>query len=359
MKKIAIATSLLALLFLISCLSNVATVQTEAATALSTQTTMSTQTVTITATPTLKYWRWSNALVTFNDMEVLSDSEVWVVGQGVIVHDRPKVMHLTGSYEFSREFDFGSQLLSAIDFITPNDGWLIVWGGGQISHWNGKEWTDIVPFDFKNPILLDIKFANKNMGWAVGCYHEESEIAVIMQWNGKSWENQPLSGEINDGYCLTGIDVVSETNAWAIGAKYEKGVLLHWNGSTWQEISLPLEFKSTIYNNSISATGASDVWVSGFDTISHWNGSIWHTTTLPFFSWYSENTSVSPGILALSDNDVWVGGRSLFHWNGNTWDNANYDTNNDYIVDIEADSDGNIWALTMLGRILQLYNETR
>lgn len=352
MKITVSITTLLVAIILTSCAPTVRPSSTATSTPVVTPTITPTPTATIMPAP--KSWRWSNSLVTFNDMAVLPNKEVWAIGQrGTIIHDRLGVYHLENPFDYSREFMFpGHGYLSGVSFISPNDGWLTAFGG-QIFHWDGQEWSNVVPFGFDNPVLLDIKFANENNGWAVGCYRDSDDIPVLMQWNGISWENIILSGEITNGYCLEDIEVVSNTNVWIVGDKYQKGTVIHWDGIQWQNIISPPEMKS---GESISATSSSDVWVLDGEKIFHWDGSVWEYTEIPVSFWYSENDSASPDILALSQDNVWVGGRTLFHWNGHEWNNADYDTDFGYIVDIEVDSDGNVWALTLTGIILQLDN---
>lgn len=317
---------------------------------------ISTQTVapepTITPTPTQLSWGWSNALVTFNDMAVLSGSEVWAIGQhGTIIHDRPQIMHLTNPYDYPGEYNFnGGGYLSAVDFISENDGWLTGWVG-QIFHWDGKSWVISVHPDLeKGTTWLDIDFAKNDMGWVAGCYRHGDDIAVLWKWNGNSWESTSLVGEVNNDYCLTDIDVVTDTDVWIVGDKYQNGVLLHWDGQGWKEFPTPPLSGGV----AVGAVPTGQVWVLGGDGIYYWDNIKWTHTEMPVYFWYSENDSAHPKILAVSQNNVWVGGRTLYHWNGNEWQNKNYDEKFGYIVDIEVDPDGEIWALTLSGTILRL-----
>jgi hypothetical protein len=308
-----------------------------------------------TATPTSISWQWSNALVTFNDMAVLSGSEIWAIGQnGTIIHDRPQIMHLTAPYEYPGEYNFASGgYLGAIDFISENDGWLTA-SGGQIFHWDGQKWNTIIPFGFENPRWSDIDFAKSSIGWAAGCQSSNSDVPVLRRWNHNSWENITLSGAINDGYCLNDIDVVSETDVWIVGEKYQSGKLLHWDGLEWQEFPTPPEMGS---GTAVSALDTGQVWVLGGNVIYYWDGSDWTYTEMPVGFWYSENTLAHATVLALSQSNVWVGGRTLFHWDGSEWKDTSYNSKFGYIVDIEVDPDGNIWALTLLGTTLLLLEE--
>jgi hypothetical protein len=308
------------------------------------------------ATLTPKSWQWRNALVTFNDMAVLPNKEMWAIGQnGTIIHDRLGIYHLEKTFDYPGEYNFaGGGYLSGVDFISQNDGWLTA-SHGRIFHWDGTEWSIVLEFVFeeKLPGLLDIGFSNSNNGWAVGCYRRYQygkDLPLIMQWDGYSWEKVSLSDEMNNGYCLTDVDVVSNTNVWVVGDKYQDSILLNWNGSQWQKITTHTDM---VNGFAVSAIDSTNVWVLGKDNIFFWNGSVWKKTEISVDFWVGA-TSASPDVLAISQDNVWVGGGSLFHWNGFEWIDVDYDTKYGNIVDIEVDPDGNIWALTLSGVILQL-----
>jgi hypothetical protein len=348
MKKIIIVVFIP--IILMSCTGIVAPVATEMLVPTVAQT--NTPLPTVTATPPLLSWQWSNALVTFNDMTVLSESEVWAVGQhGTIVHARPHRIYSTDPYEYPGEFSFaGGGYLGAIDFISENDGWLTAWGG-QIFHWDGQNWTESIPLNWE-PTWFDIEFAKSDLGWVVGCYQNGGDNgAVIWQWNGSSWENISLPSEINHNYCFTDINVVSENDVWVVGNRYEDSILLHWDGLNWQESSTQPSRRGF----AVGAVSTGEVWVLGFDGIDYWNGSEWTFTEMKVYFQYGEGAA-DPAILAISQNNVWVGGSALFHWNGSEWKNTAYDVNYGYIVDIETDANGKVWALTLSGTILQLFD---
>jgi hypothetical protein len=344
-----IILTLLLVVFLASC-NSVTNVPVRTTTPVPTPIETTMPTPTITSTPTQSGWHWSNALVTFNDMTVLSGNEVWAIGQnGTIIHDKVHVAHLSEVFDYQGQR--GGGYLSAIDFASENDGWITGWAG-QIFHWDGKSWTVNMPPDLeKGLVWLDINFAKKDVGWVVGCYRNGSnDIAVLNKWNGNSWENVSLTGEVNNGYCLNEIEVVTDTDVWVIGDKYQNGILLHWDGLSWKQFLAPPLGGGV----AVGAVATGQVWVLGGDGIYYWDNNTWTHTEMPVYFWYSENGSAHPKILAVSQNNVWVGGRTLYHWDGNEWQNKNYDEKYGYIVDIETDPDGKVWALTLSGTILEL-----
>jgi photosystem II stability/assembly factor-like uncharacterized protein len=312
--------------------------------------------VTIEPTPT-KTWQFSNFLDRFTSMAVLPDHKVWAVSaRGTVIQDYLEYSNLVNRY-----IDNLGSSLASVDFISSNDGWM-TGSYGQIFHWDGKSWNSVVPLDIQSNISLgDIGFADSNNGWTVGCDYTEADPAkykvVLLHWNGEHWENFPLLGPIGrENFCLRSIDVVSKTNVWVVGQEfYIKGVVLHWDGNSWSEIPSPEKMR---YPHSISATGLNDIWISSSNSIQdedifHWDGQKWSKVELPVSFGVSYSTKTS-SIIALSPDNVWVGGRALFHWDGFKWNDASYDGNNGNIVDIATSPDGKTWALTDTGIILQI-----
>jgi hypothetical protein len=218
-----------------------------------------------------------------------------------------------------------------------------------------------------------MKLASSNLGWMIGCdIKGDSYSPTVMQWNGVSWENISISRLVNDGYCLTAIDVVSDADAWVLGGDWssylkpdtEGGpiVLLHWNGVEWRVFPTPTSMKGWGHKGwqSISATSPTDVWLVNADgtTIAHWNGSTWEFTTLPDFISFRRATP-PPAILAISKDNVWVSTGALYHWDGNKWIDSHYETDDNFIVDIESDPQSNVYALTLRGEILRLWSKAK
>src|SRR5215213_7089057 len=193
--------------------------------------------IVIGSTPT-KAWGFSNYLDRFTDMAVLPDHKVWAVStRGTIIQDYLEHANLADRYIENVDF-----YLSSVSFVSSDDGW-IVGSYGQIFHWSGKAWNSVIPLDLQSNIsLVDIDFADKDNGWAVGCDYSETDPAkykgVLLRWNGESLENVSLLNSLaRENFCLKSIDVVSATNVWAVGQEfYNKGVTLHWNGTSWKEI---------------------------------------------------------------------------------------------------------------------------
>ena len=336
-----------------------------------TLTPFSTATVTPTSTP--KYWsRWSD-LVVFKQMVVLSEFEAWIIGtEGTILHGYPRFFWDTTPYEYSGELNISEGGLSAIDFTSPDDGWMVSYWG-EVFHWDGEKWTTLVPYSNLTTLQwYDLEFVDSGLGWMIGCDRKGGFfIPVIRKWNGVSWEDVGLNGIVPNGMCLFDIDVVNSTDAWIIGGEGMPGmafdiysgpfVLLHWDGVEWKNIpTQENRLLEQFYGwDKISATSSTDLWILNGqeDTVAHWDGSTWKNYSIPV-SFYDETTGARPTIFAVAPDDVWIGGKNLYHWNGDEWIDCNYDIEDNFIVDYETDPEGNVYALTLRGEVLRLWGET-
>lgn len=309
--------------------------------------------------PTPNVFYGANFLVKFYDMAILPNYEIWAVGdRGIIVHDYVQSYNLMAGFDYIGDYGFGGDgFLNSIDFVSPDDGWLTGWGG-QVFHWDGKEWTAIIPYerDFITS-WTDIKFASTNDGWVIGCNYQEYS-GLIMHWNGNKWTEVPLINEIGrNDFCLYSLDVVSNEDVWAVGNDFERGAILNWDGKKWTELPSSENMRYVV---DVSALSNSDVWVAQVgsldSTVFHWDGSTWDGTYLPI-SFSLDNIAKGVSILAVSPNDVWAGGSGLFHWDGKEWRDSQYDAKYGFIIDIEKLPDGTVWAITHTGVILRLSNE--
>lgn len=124
-----------------------------------------------------------------------------------------------------------------------------------------------------------------------------------------------LTATPDSGGRLWNLSVVNAKDAWAVGDQTVKqhtySLVRHWNGKTWTKVALPsVGGGNYVYLASVSASSASNVWISGQDNngaghtyLFHWNGRGWSTSVgnIP------KNTEVffMPHVLALSATDVW------------------------------------------------------
>lgn len=314
---------------------------------------------TITSTP--RAIRWANELIQFNDMAIISDDEIWAVGQnGLIIHDYLTFGALRGEFDYSGEYNFTSGYLDDVEFTSPDDGWMLSWCG-QVFHWDGESWSEARPTNL--PYFLectiyfsDISFASKDDGWLIGAEgasKSDSHRAILYHWDGTDWKELSLLNEVGrDNFSLVDVEVISTQEVWVVGNNNSdyQGVILFWNGKIWKELS-------TIENmdrlQSISATGPNDVWTTNGANIFRWDGNVWKIASqLQAHRVRSDFSDIT--IKAVNPENIWFGGYDqLVNWNGKTWQDVKDDGVLD-IVDIEVSSDGKVWALTRSGTIFRL-----
>jgi hypothetical protein len=191
--------------------------------------------------------------------------------------------------------------------------------------WNGTAWR-VVPSPTVGtsfPALLDVDGTRFGDAWAVG----QGNGALILHWDGDAWSvvDSPPGGG------LTGIDVITEDNAWAVGAV---DLVDHWNGVRWRAVTLPPRGESRLHD--VAAVSAHDVWAVGswFDPssasrdrtlIENWDGASWSVVPSPNAG--SGNNQLEE-VAVVSEDDVWAVGSFekettlhslVLHWDGSIW----------------------------------------
>jgi hypothetical protein len=150
-----------------------------------------------------------------------------------------------------------SQFAASITAVSSKDVWAVgVDETGQrrtlAAHWNGQNWS-IVPTpnvgDGTVQNLLTGVSADANgdvwaSGYAFNVDHRNFRVPYVLRWNGKSWVMTQLPNLGGEGSLLSGIEVLSPTDAWAVGQTQESnGAILtlteQFNGSTWNIVPSP------------------------------------------------------------------------------------------------------------------------
>jgi len=124
------------------------------------------------------------------------------------------------------------------------------------------------------------------------------------------------------------VAIISENNIWCVGeiriadnspSGYTSYSYVKWNGDEW-ELGKLKYFPPGSIGDSITTTGLSvfafnddDVWISG-GAVFHWNGSIWKV-------YYNTGADGSNKIWGTSSNNLYFVGRNgnIIHYNGSQW----------------------------------------
>lgn len=310
--------------------------------------------------------------LTFYDIEMVSPTDVWLVGWDWNFYRWNGTDWTMYSYEYP-EYGY----LRDIQMNSAVDGWA-VGDYGAILLWNGVNWLPKSDSSGLSPALHSVS-AYSGSGWAVG------QGGVIQRWNGSEW----LLFRSADPRIYQDIDSSAPDNVWAVG---NKGLIKQWVGNAWTDRSLEPQ------NNTLSISVASpnNVWVGANQQMWQWGGSNWTSYASEGFSFFqvdwdgteiwSSNSStecdqdscwsssnITQGVIsqnfpisnfylndlemlspslgwAVGDHNMGVPGPTIYNWDGDSWTSDSAVTNN--ISKIEASSPDNAWALGLTG----LYN---
>jgi hypothetical protein len=215
-----------------------------------------------------------------------------------------------------------------------------------IEHWDGASWSRVASPPVGNDAeLTAVRALSANDIWAVGhrdIGNGETPHTLIEHWDGTTWSvaNSPSPG--SDGSSLTGVSVVSTSDAWAVGHSFEAGatqtLILHWDGTSWTQVASPTPGSGGELNG-VSAASGSNAWAVGSyvngsmiqTLILHWDGASWTQVGSPSQAGTSQD--VLKGVTATSASNAWAVGwfvdpaanqqqPLVLHWNGSAWNQA-------------------------------------
>jgi hypothetical protein len=212
--------------------------------------------------------------------------------------------------------------LNDVDFISPDDGW-IVGAGGLIMHWNGTKWnvakpSTFEPYYFYN--LSQVAFTDANDGWAAGDVNSEGGCQfLIYHWDGATWTEVSLPEDWALLGCVHDMAALSSSDVWVVGTNRsqgtEVGVTVHWDGNDWKIVS---ELSSyNIY--SVSALSPNNIWaITGKGVVLNWDGVEWKEE----IQLDRANT-----IFAQTPDDIFAVGTKIWYSNGDGWTDISLSTN--------------------------------
>jgi hypothetical protein len=204
-----------------------------------------------------------------------------------------------------------------------------------IERWNGARW--LVQASARSGTLAAVAALSARYAWAVGgAFHK----TLTEQWDGRRWR-VVRGGYTRWGAQLTGVAVLSRSDAWAVGYNRVPGgggatqtLIEHWDGTRWRRVASrdpgfpfnELMAVTAVSPRSAWAVGwASDNSSGSVPLIEHWDGRSWRRVRVRGVGAYSELDGVS----AASARDVWAVGRGenargvgetlTERWNGTTW----------------------------------------
>jgi len=292
--------------------------------------------------------------VPLNALAYSPDGQAWAAGDdGILLHREGQVWIEVSSPATHPLYD--------LSFSSPTSGWA-VGDGAQVLRWDGNEWSETLPYHGpgegpggSTQVLYAADAFSNNDVWMVGAMKgiDGKNSPYALHWNGTDLIEENAFPECNCG--LNAVLAVGRDDVFAAGGSDLGAIIFHWNGSEWSSTVLP--GADHLYALSEATDGT--LWAAGIEVardqsdtrgaIFHWDGSQWQRISLP---------PLTGGIYTLSTlptGQIVLGGdltalRAGLEWQPIITDIAGYG----WIVDIERDPQGNVWALTRSGNIFKL-----
>lgn len=150
-------------------------------------------------------------------------------------------------------------------------------GKSLLMRWNGQGWNRDTSYTAKGR-LNAVQMLGGSLGWAVG---QEGGNAVILKYNGSKWEKQslpPFFGTFNSSE-LKGIHMLNSQQGYVVGRKspligYDKGLMLKFDSrgqhdftwSNWEEMDAATpqtKYLDQVPLNGINMLSGTEGWVLG------------------------------------------------------------------------------------------------
>lgn len=224
------------------------------------------------------------ALNTFSYLASLSSGQVWGVTYQGQIHQRS----VSGAW--SRNPFSSTQAFRGIDFINPNEGW-VVGDNGLTAHTTngGGSWQTVPLPSSATTRLYAVSMGQSGVVWATG------EAQKIYRFTGTTWTQV-----YSDAPPQIFWSILSLNNQEAFAAGTSGEVIKTLDGGTsWQTTTLPGASGSTVY--SLSSIDGKTIWAAGS------NGKLWRTTDTGQ-NWVSIGTGIIAQItkvVAVSPKEIW------------------------------------------------------
>ncbi len=292
--------------------------------------------------------------VPLNAMAFSPAGQAWAIGDDGII------LNLVGTL-WKEVSSPASHPLYDLSFSGLTSGWA-VGDGAEVLQWNGDTWSETLPYHGPGEgpggttqVLYAVDAASKDDVWMVGSMKgiDGKFRPYTLRWDGTELVEENTFPDCNCG--LNAVLVRSHNDVYAAGGSDLGAMIFHWDGSAWTSTLLP----GADHLYALSQADDGSIWVAGIEVardqsdtrgaLFQWDGTQWQRISLP---------PLTGGIYALSilpTGQIVLGGdftalRNGLSWQPITTDIAGYG----WIVDIEQDPQGSVWALTRSGNIFKL-----
>jgi hypothetical protein len=168
--------------------------------------------------------------------------------------------------------------------------------------------------------LSGISVLSSSDAWAVGGSGDPAAplSVLIERWDGFAWtaEEGPAPGsQVNE---LRGVDAQAANDVWAVGRTAsgfgDDPLMLRFDGAQWAQVELPSEVSGVL--NAVAAIAPDDVWAVGYTgdpaasleraLLMHWDGQLWAVVDAGRAVGLGRSALLD--VEALASDDVWAVG---------------------------------------------------
>lgn len=262
--------------------------------------------------PLILHWdgkRWSHSYGTPQDRGILysvavAGKDVWAVGGTDSDLSSPAlILHLTAGH-WNAVPSPATTSLTGLAMTGSSSGWAAGQAEGQpkgaLLYWNGKAWVSASAALPPGGYLWALFAGSAGQVWGVGNIGPSFTTLFSMYWTGKAWRTAPVQWtkhSMNEE--LEGVTAIPGGTAWAVGYFGEpipgdKTAIFHWSGKAWTvawQLAQPAG-----YLTGIGVVSSTDAWSIGYICTAtgsdngcdknqylalHWNGRTWNESWLP------------------------------------------------------------------------------
>jgi photosystem II stability/assembly factor-like uncharacterized protein len=292
--------------------------------------------------------------VPLNTLAYTANGDGWAAG------DDGRLYQLSGT-QWSEVASPSSHAIYDMSFSSPTDGWA-VGEGAQVLHWDGIAWSEVLPYHApgegpggSTQVLYGVLAVAADDAWMVGMV---KGLDLKNRPYALHWDGTDLIEHTDFPDCACGVNAVlalGQDNVLAVGTSSLGAITFHWDGAQWQ--STLIQGADWLYTVQQTADGS--VWAAGIEyardrsstrgALFRWDGQIWQRIALPPLMGGVYQLSILP------EGQVVLGGDFSALWTGSEWQPIMASLSGyGWIVDLDMDLQGVVWALTRSGNLFRL-----
>ena len=267
-----------------------------------------------------------------------SARSAWAAGTISSQYSFPLIDHWRGGQAWTRDQtptpggDGGAAYLNGVGAASPGDAWAVgaylpelAATQTMILHWTGKQWVQVPSpspggdSSTSYSMLSGVAVLSPTNAWAVGRSStgqpSAHQMTLIEHWNGTKWTTVPSPDPSRAGCVSDELSAVaaSRTGTWAVGDACGASLVLRLEGGTWRQVPSPAPAAGVSEQlTSVTVTAATNAWavgnIAGKVLILHWNGMKWARTAAPAPA--GAKPAVLTGVSAVSSSAAWAVGEA-------------------------------------------------